>query len=247
MIQSYDDKKDIAIVDDPVSFSLDYFLNVAKKAIADRGKFTVALSGGSTPKNLYNRLKEHKNDLQWDKVFVFFSDERSVNPDSDESNYHMAMTNGFSHLPIPKSHIFRMKAEKSIKEHASAYEELINKHVIEQSFDLILLGMGDDGHTASLFPGTKALKETTSLVVENSVPQKNTTRMTFTYPLIRKARHVVFLAYGKGKSTMVKDVLTDKTNTYPSSRVLCDHHKVLWILDKESAKELIPPTRKSPS
>ncbi len=238
MIQSYDKKREIAVVDDPVSFSCSYFLNIAKNAIADRGKFTVALSGGSTPKSLYNRLKEHENDLQWDKVFVFFSDERSVEPDSEESNYHMAMTNGFSDLPIPKSHIFRMKAEKSIKEHAEDYQALINKHVIDQSFDLILLGMGDDGHTASLFPGTKALVETTSLVVENLVPQKNTTRMTFTYPLIRKARHVVFLAYGKGKSTMVKQVLTDKTSSYPSSRVLCDHHKVLWILDQESAKEL---------
>jgi 6-phosphogluconolactonase len=238
MIQSYDEKRDIAIVDDPISFSCGLFLTIAKKAIAERGKFTVALSGGSTPKNLYMRLKEHKKDLEWNKVFVFFSDERSVEPDSEESNYHMAMTHGFFDLPIPKHHIFRMKAEKSIEKHAKAYEELICKHVIDQSFDLILLGMGDDGHTASLFPGTKALKERAALVVENLVPQKNTSRMTFTYPLIRKARHVVFLANGKGKSTMVKQVLTDTNNIYPSSRVVCDHHKVLWILDQESAKEL---------
>ncbi len=238
MIQSFDQTRDIAIVEDPVTFATDYFLKIAQEAILTRGYFTVALSGGSTPKALYNRLKQHKNAIDWSKVYVFFSDERSVSPTSCESNYFMAMENGFADLPVPTTQIFRMKAESNIKNGAIEYETLIKQYVPDESFDLILLGMGDDGHTASLFPETSALNETFRMVIENNVPQKNTVRMTFTYSLIKKAQHVLFLVVGDGKSEMVKTVLTDKGGKYPAGLVTSSYRKVLWILDLKSGEKL---------
>lgn len=238
MINPFDNTREIAIVDDPVSFATQYFLKLAKDAIVKRGLFTVALSGGSTPKALYNQLKNYKDAIDWSKVYIFFSDERSVLPTDSESNFFMAMENGFSEIPVPTTQIFRMKAETNIREHAIEYESLIQKYVPNESFDLILLGMGDDGHTASLFPETSALKEKTRKVVENSVPQKSTVRMTFTFPLIENAQHVLFLATGEGKSEMVKKVLTDRKEKYPAGLVTSSHNKVLWILDKNSGKSL---------
>jgi len=238
MIHSFDRTRDIAIVEDPVTFATEVFLKIAQEAILTSGFFTVALSGGSTPKALYNRLKEHKDAIDWSKVYVFFSDERSVYPTSCESNYFMAMENGFADLSIPSKQIFRMKAESNIPDGAIEYEGLIKQYVRDESFDLILLGMGDDGHTASLFPETSALKERFRMVIENSVPQKNTVRMTFTYPLISKAKHVLFLVMGDGKSEMVKNVLTDREGKYPAGLVTSSHRKVLWILDVKSGQQL---------
>lgn len=235
MIQPFNDDIDIIIPKDPVDFACTYFIKLAKEAIDERGVFTVALSGGSTPKALYNKLKAHAKDLDWGNVLLFFSDERATPPTDPDSNYHMAMTNGFNDLPVAKHHIFRMKAETDIEKGALAYEKNIKEHVPEESFDLVLLGMGDDGHTASLFPGTKALNELKRYVVENEVPQKNTWRMTFTYPLIRKARNIMFLATGAGKAEMIKKVLTDDKGTYPAAQVRSDLCKVLWVLDKDSS------------
>ena len=141
MIHSFDDTRDIDILEDPIAFAKEYFLTIAKEAIIKRGLFTVALSGGSTPKALYNQLKHCKDAIDWSKVYIFFSDERSVAPTDSESNYLMAMENGFSELPVPKTQIFRMKAENNIKENAIAYEALIKQYVPNESFDLILLGM----------------------------------------------------------------------------------------------------------
>ncbi|MCH9622057.1 MAG: 6-phosphogluconolactonase [Chlamydiia bacterium] len=238
MTKSYDDKRDLAIVDDPVQYSCDYFLKIAKEAIEKEGQFSVALSGGSTPKALYNKLKDYKDAIDWSKVLVFFSDERSVGPNDPDSNFHMAMTNGFADLPIPTDHIFRMKAETNAHENAALYENIIKSKLKNESFDLILLGMGDDGHTASLFPGTDALNETSKLIVENNVPQKNTLRMTFTYPLIAKAKHIFFLVTGDGKADMVQKVLSDKEQKYPSGKVFSEKNKVLWILDEKSSANL---------
>ncbi|MCH9811198.1 6-phosphogluconolactonase [bacterium] len=228
----------IIVPEDPVEFAKSFFLEAAKKAIEEHGSFSVALSGGSTPKALYGKLKECKDSLDWSKVKLFFSDERTVPPTDQDSNYHMAITSGFEALPIPKNQIFRMKGESDPAKGAKEYEELIKKEIPEERFDLILLGMGDDGHTASLFPGTKALDETSRLVVENEVPQKNTVRITFTFPLLKKAKNIMFLATGEGKREMISKVFKDINDTYPSGRVRCDHSKVLWVLDKASAADL---------
>lgn len=230
--------KAIIVPEDPVDFSRKLFLEIARTAIDEKGSFTVALSGGSTPKALYNQLKNDSATIDWTRVFVFFSDERTVPPTSPDSNYHMALTNGFGELPIPKNQIFRMKGEVDAKKGALEYESKIREHVRNESFDLILLGMGDDGHTASLFPNTKALTEIKQLVVENAVPQKNTTRITFTYPLLKKAKNILFLAIGDSKADMVYKVLHDKNHQYPAGEVTSDHSKVLWILDKGSSKNL---------
>ncbi len=228
----------VIVPEDPVEFAKNFFLEAAKKASEKNGIFTVALSGGSTPKALYAELKECKDLLDWSKVLLFFSDERTVPPTDPESNYHMAIAAGFDSLPIPKANIFRMEGEKDPKKGAKKYEKAIKKYVVNESFDLVLLGMGDDGHTASLFPGTKALNETSKIVMENEVPQKNTARITFTYPLLRKAQNILFLATGEAKAEMVEKVLHDEKDTFPSGRVVSDHSKVLWILDKGSAKNL---------
>ena len=238
MNQPHTPLKAVIIPDDPVEFAGNMFLEIAKHAIEERGAFTVALSGGSTPKALYNKLKDQGDAIDWSRVFVFFSDERTVGPDDKDSNYHMAMTNGFETLPIPKNQIIRMKGEIDPKTAAAEYEKEIHTHVNDSSFDLILLGMGDDGHTASLFPETKALSEKKRFVVENVVPQKDTTRITFTYPLLRKAQNIMFLAVGASKAEMVKKVLNDHDHKYPSGEVISDFSKVLWILDKGSAKNL---------
>ena len=238
MIKAFDEKRELAIYDDLVEFACSYFIDIAKSSIKETGKFSVALSGGSTPKALYNKLKDHKADLDWSKVFVFFSDERSAGPEDPDSNYHMARENGFADLPIPPEQLFRMIAESNMEENAKKYESLIREHLDNQSFDLILLGMGDDGHTASLFPNTDALKETKDLVVKNHVPQKNTDRMTFTYPLIEKAKHVLFLATGESKAAMVSSVLNDTEGKYPAGKVTCNNRKVLWGLDTAASSKL---------
>lgn len=228
----------IIVPEDPVEFAKNFFLESARKAISANGSFSVALSGGSTPKALYGKLKDCKEEIDWSKVLIFFSDERTVAPTDNDSNYHMAMTSGFEELPIPQENIFRIEGENDPKKGAKKYEKAIKTHIKHQSFDLILLGMGDDGHTASLFPGTKALHEKSRLVVENNVPQKNTVRITFTYPLLKKAKNIMFLAVGEGKAKMVEKVLNDGSGTYPSGNVSSDHSKVLWILDKGSAQNL---------
>jgi 6-phosphogluconolactonase len=230
--------KAIIVPEDPVEFARKLFLEIGRTAIEETGMFTVALSGGSTPKALYNKLKGDADAIDWSRVFVFFSDERTVSATNPDSNYHMAMTNGFKELPVPEDQIFRMKGEVDAKKGALEYESKVRERVRNESFDLILLGMGDDGHTASLFPGTKALTEIKRLVVDNVVPQKDTTRITFTYPLLRKAKNVMFLAVGASKAEMVKKVLNDKEHLYPAGEVTSDHSKVLWILDKGSSKNL---------
>lgn len=129
MIKSFDKDRNIAICDDIVEFSCDYFLDIAKESIEKNGAFFVALSGGSTPKKLYNKLKEHKNSIDWTKVYLFFSDERSVSSTNIDSNYFMAMESGFKDLPIPQKQIFRMHAEDNIEENAKAYQASISKFI----------------------------------------------------------------------------------------------------------------------
>jgi 6-phosphogluconolactonase len=238
MRQTYDNTKDIAIEENPIQYATNLFIQIAKNSIETTGQFSVALSGGSTPKALYNNLKNYDTALDWSKVFIFWSDERSVGPDNPDSNFHMAMSNGIKDLPIPTPQIFRMKAEIDAAANAQVYENLIKDNVPKASFDLILLGMGDDGHTASLFPNTKALKETTRLVVENEVPQKETLRMTFTYPLISKAKHILFMVIGDGKDDMVKKVFEDKEGKYPSGKVTSESGKALWLLDEKSSSSI---------
>lgn len=210
------------------------WIEAAKKAIDEKGTFYVALSGGSTPKAIYSNLADDYQDaLDWDKVHLFFSDERSVPPGNTESNYNMALEFGFGRLPVPEEHIHRMVAEEDIEKGAEDYQFEIKQVLGDAPFDLIMLGMGDDGHTASLFPNTTALTEKERLVVANYIDTKETWRMTMTYPCINAAKEVHIYVLGDAKKEMVKEIFVDKKD-YPVANVQPEGGAI-WILDNEAA------------
>lgn len=225
--------------------SADMFVALAIEAIAAKGQFTVALSGGSTPKGMYALLAsdEYKNKVEWDKVHLFWGDERSVPPDNEQSNYRMANEAMISKLSIPKENVHRMEAELEDIESAAKSYETVLKQIFRVSdgefprFDLILLGMGDDGHTASLFPGTKALAEKKLIVVVNWVEKFKTNRMTFTSPTINAAHNVVFMAAGANKVQPLKEVLVGERNPelYPSQLVQPLDGKLFWLIDEAAS------------
>lgn len=238
-----DKKSNLAIAENQnaaVAFAVAHFLEIAEKAIAEHGHFYVALSGGSTPNAIYRELAkpEYSKKIDWSRVSLFWGDERSVGPQDPENNYRTAMEAGLKQLPIPKAQIHRMVGETDIEANAEKYDELIRSVVPNASFDLVMLGMGDDGHTASLFPHTKALHSQNPLVVPNHVPQKNTWRMTFTYKLINKAKLAVVYVLGAQKAEMLRKVLKGPylPEEYPIQAVGSEEHPMLWILDSASAK-----------
>lgn len=217
--------------EETLAFCVEQFVSAGREALREKGSFTVALSGGSTPKKVYALLAKQPDLLDWSRVFLLWSDERAVSAEDPQSNFRMAMTSGIEKLPIPKEHIFRMEAESDLEAHALAYEAIVRAHPP----DLILLGVGEDGHTASLFPHTKALQETTRWVVGNYVPQKETWRMTFTFPLLDVAPCVVY-ALGASKAKILKEVFGKyDPETYPSQRVGTTVHPALWIIDAAAA------------
>lgn len=244
-IQNWDDRRDLALPgshENTIDFCVEYFFHCATEAIEKKGFFTIALSGGSTPKAILKKLTHPDNAkrIDFSKVYFFFGDERSVPPDHNDSNYKMAMDTALSFLKVPSKNIFRMVAELDGEKNAEHYEILISEKVPEGAFDLITLGMGDDGHTASLFPHTKALEVEDKWVVVNEVPQKETQRMTFTYPLINRAHHICFFVLGDKKAERVQKVLKGDYQplTYPSQKIGTETNKALWILDEEAARLL---------
>lgn len=243
-IIGFDARRDYVIVADSeaVNFCINQFLAIAKESIEKNGKFTVALSGGSTPKAIYQGLAKSENAklIDWSKVYLFWSDERCVPPSSPESNYHMAMEAGFNQLPINQEQVFRMHAEEEIHQAALDYEEQIRQHVPNGAFDLVMLGVGEDGHTASLFPHTHALHTTDRLVIGNFIPLKDTWRMTFTYDCINSAHHIAIYALGKNKAEIVDAVLTGIYNPdlLPAQKVGQLSHQALWILDESAASKV---------
>ena len=243
---SWDERRDIAHPGNKeasVVFAVEHFINCAKEALADHGFFAVALSGGSTPKAIFETLSKdpYPSEIDWTKVLVFWSDERSVKPTDTESNFKMAFTAGLKKLSIPSNQIFRMQAESDIEENAKTYEKNIRKMLKGRPFDLIMLGMGEDGHTASLFPGTQALEETEKLVVANHVPQQKTMRMTLTYPCINEALNIVIYVLGKNKEEMVNKVfLETHSPPFPISLVGTKTNKALFVLDSDAGKKIFP-------
>lgn len=220
----------------------DEFIRSALEAIAARGRFTVALSGGSTPKGVYSLLAE-ANDLPWDKIHFFFGDERDVPPTDPESNYRMAGESLLSRVPVPPANVHRIAAEMGARlatlEYQSELYAFFNLAPGEwPRFDLIMLGMGPDGHTASLFPGSTALNETDSWVADNWVEKFKTYRITLTFPVINHAAEVMFLVAGQDKSQVLKEVHQGKTDAYPSQRVKPLNGRLLWIVDKAAASLL---------
>ena len=222
------------------------FAQQAKDAIQEAGSFTVALSGGSTPKRLYSLLAEKGTAIPWEKIYFFFGDERHVPPDHPESNYRMASESLLSQVRPDPAKIFRVPSENPDAAAAAAEYERTLKNVFNLKpgelprFDLILLGLGPDGHTASLFPGTSALKERGRLVVANWVDKFKTDRITFTLPVLNNARVVMFLATGKDKAPALASVLDPKTDReqFPAKLVRPVEGKLVWLVDREAAGDL---------
>lgn len=225
----------------------DEFSRCAREAIAARGRFAVALSGGSTPQGTHALIAADQNDpskrLPWDKVHVFFGDERNVPPSDHESNYRAANETLLSKIPIPHGNVHRIAAELEAGVAASQYEKELHDFFqtapgVWPRFDLIMLGMGPDGHTASLFPGSAALNEESRWVVANWVEKFHAWRITFTFPVINHAGEIVFLVAGEDKAASLKDVLQPQQDSYPSQRIQPVDGSLLWIVDKRSANLL---------
>jgi 6-phosphogluconolactonase len=215
-------------------------------AIRARSRFVVALSGGSTPKRLFEILAAapFHDSIDWPNVVLFWGDERPVPPDHADSNYRMARESLISKVSVRPENVHRMVAEAADGEQsARAYEEQIRKSFGVSSsapppaFDLVLLGMGPDGHTASLFPETTALDEQQRLVTPNFVPKFNSRRMTFTYPLINAARQVLFLVGGGDKAETLRDVLVgpEQVHKYPSQGIQPTSGELFWFVDADAA------------
>lgn len=225
-------------------------LRVAKQCVTERGYFTLALAGGSTPKKLYSLLATDPTfrEFPWDKTHLFFGDERHVPPSHIDSNYLMVNTTLLSSGLVPASNVHRIHAELPDANMASADYD-IELHTFFDTtmrfnlcprFDMILLGMGPDGHTASLFPDSKGLEETSRWVIANWVEKFKSTRITFTFPVLNAARNVWLLVAGPDKADMLHEVIVGSRSTavYPVQRVQpIDGFKV-WLLDKAAAARL---------
>lgn len=225
------------------------FVERAMEAVNARGVFHVALSGGSTPKSLYALLvndESLRQQMPWDKVHIWWSDERHVPPDNPDSNYYMANEALLSRALIPAQNIHRVLAEHANASQAAIIYEYELRSVMQvgaptfPQFDLILLGMGPDAHTASLFPGTKALSESARLVVSNWVGKFFTWRITFTAPFINAARSVMFLVAGDDKALALKGVLEGpyEPAQLPAQLIAPTDGNLIWLLDEKASAQL---------
>jgi 6-phosphogluconolactonase len=222
------------------------FVRVGRAAIAKHDRFTVALSGGSTPRVLYSLLAKDHADFSWNKTFLFFSDERHVPPDHPDSNYRMVNEALLTKAPIPAGNVYRVRAElPDASAGAADYEEKLRglfklRPGDFPRFDLILLGLGPDGHTASLFPDSDGLKEQSRMVIANWVEKFKTHRITFTFPVLNHATDVMFLTVGADKADIVKQVL-EGSNTPPfPAQQINPMGRLIWMLDEAAAAKLTP-------
>lgn len=211
-----------------------FILKQAHEAIGERNAFRIALSGGNTPAPVYARVAAEVHDFPWEKVRFTFGDERCVPPADPQSNFRMARENLFAPAAVPDKSIMRMRGEIDPQIAAQEYGQQLDAIAAQHGepiyqHDLVLLGLGDDGHTASLFPGTAALEEKTRTVVANFVPKLNTWRLTLTFPLINGARHILFLVGASKSSELVERVL-EGDRQFPAARVNPSAGEVTWII-----------------
>lgn len=226
---------------------------LAKGAIERIGRFTVALSGGNTPQKMHTLLagEPYASRLDWKHIYVFFSDERNVPPDHADSNYRSAHEALLGKIALPPENIFRMRGEEEAAKAAAEYDNVVQKFFrLSQiggpspdnypRFDLIFLGMGADGHTASLFPGTAALQERSKPVTANYVPKLDTQRITFTAPTINRAANVIFLIAGADKVAPLYEVMEGEyqPQTYPAQLVRPSQGQLTFLLDEAAAAQL---------
>lgn len=210
----------------------------SNKAIAQKGYCTIALSGGTTPKVLYELLAAapFSKNINWKKCFFYFGDERFVPHTSEESNYKMAMDSLLSKVPVPKNNIFGIATENVDPSAAAlAYEVEIKKHISKSHpFDIILLGIGEEGHTASIFPNSSLLKATKKWVSNIFVKEKNMERVTFTLPLINTASNIIFLVSGNSKAAILKKIFSAKGKQLPAAMVQ-PKGTLYWLMDEAAA------------
>lgn len=224
-------------------------VSLGAEAIAARARFVVALSGGNTPRDLYHALTsaEYRRRLDWNSVEYFWGDERTVPPNHQQSNYRMAQDNLLKPLGVRPAHIHRIEAERDEVESAAVdyAMEIANCFGVALKdspprFDLILLGLGEDGHTASLFPHTQALHVADRWIVANHVPQLSSTRITMTFPLINRARAVFFLVAGDSKAPALAQALEGPYDpaSFPTQRIRPTDGRVEWFVDRAAAGQL---------
>lgn len=237
-------KRDILVIKNPGDLLIAHWKKICEEAIRTRKQFTAALSGGRTPVIFYQRLSGEKN-LPWDKTHIFIADERFVPYENEENNYHTINRSLLRHVAIPARNIHPILTfEISPGASAKRYEDdLISWFKITGSrfprFDLILLGMGEDGHAASLFPGTTSLKETRRLAVAVSPTDKaKEERISITLPVINNAENVIFLVTGKNKANVVKEVIEGENDLLPAALVKPEKGRLLFLLD-EAAGSLL--------
>jgi 6-phosphogluconolactonase len=231
------------------SYASREFARIATDAAVSRGVFSVALAGGSTPKMLYALLAEHptlRNSLPWDKMQVFFGDERHVGPGHADSNFQMATDAMLSKVPLEPQQIHRIKGEYPDTAQAAAeYEDEIRRTFGLKSgelprFDLILLGMGNEGHTLSLFPGTKALHESQRIVTRNWVGKLYTERITLTAPAANRAANIIFMVTGSDKACALKAVLEGphEPEQLPAQMIQPTNGSLSWLIDAAASSML---------
>lgn len=219
----------------------------ATEAVSLRGRFTAALSGGKTPETLYTLLAKAPfvAEIPWARVHLFWVDERCVPPDHEDSNYRMVRERLLDHVPIPPANVHRMQGEMDPVEAAARYEEGMRQFFTSSKssagafpvFDLVLLGLGGDGHTASLFPGTRAIRESARWVLGHYVDAQKGWRITLTPPVINAARMAVFTVAGAGKAAVLKDVMEGpfRPDFLPAQLVRPDSGELRWMLDRDAA------------
>ncbi|OIV40416.1 6-phosphogluconolactonase [Flavobacterium johnsoniae] len=235
MIQIYNNTEEINIA------AATIFIESAQKAIAKKNRFTAVLTGGSSPAGIYKLLasEEYKNQVDWSKVFIYWGDERWVPLNDDLSNAKMSYNTLLSHVPIPSENIFEMyKDGVTPEEYAVIYEQSIRKVLGDEGkFDLILLGMGDDGHTASLFPGQAVLEEQNKWVDAYYLEPQKMYRITLTAPLINKAEKIIVVAFGEKKAPALKEVTSGVYNpaVYPMQLIKPVSGDLLFLVDKSAA------------
>jgi 6-phosphogluconolactonase len=221
----------------------EFICGQAQERIARSGSFSLVLSGGSTPTKTYRQLVHLSNEreLEWSKVQVYWGDERCVPPDHAQSNYRMAREALFNQISIPDENLHRMVCEGNPEAGAEKYEHLLRSQFDDRTlprFDLILLGLGDDGHTASLFPDTAILEERERWVAPVFVPRLNSWRISLTLPAINATAHVAFLVSGAGKSAILKEILESTTPSIYPAQLVAPQGELTWMIDYAAGQHL---------
>lgn len=220
------------------------FIRNSRESIASRGRFAAALSGGSTPRKLYTLLgsDEYRDRVEWKKTHLFWADERIVPPDHPDSNYRLAYETFIASAPLPPGNIHRIRGEADAETAAREYEQDIRGFFGEEglpAFDLIMLGIGADGHTASLFPGSDALDERERIAVPVFLGRNERDRVTLTLPVLNNARSALILAAGAEKADVLRDILGGRAAvTYPAGQVRPARGNIRWLIDSAAASKL---------